>query len=120
MDRKFKNLEEPPVFIMGDTVDGTLEIVPNRFFGISGKKNFGRKTVILCNVVKGKIAVGEEIVIMSPDGSFIKEMVKKIEKNKTSISVAVTGDEVGVQLTHTKLRELRNFNLNIVLSLKEV
>jgi translation initiation factor IF-2 len=107
MEEKKKQKENPCTFsICGTNNEGHFRIAPCKFFVILSRP---RKVVIICAVVFGEPVTGDQITIQSKNGTII-DTISRIEIQHKQVFKAVKGDQIGICLLGTTIKELRKFN----------
>ena len=99
--------EKNPTFtISGENEEGTFEIIPDGFFGISSRP---KKTIITGGVVFGVVSEGSNIAITKGPQK-LTDKISRVEISKKEVGCAVRGELVGICLKKTGLRMLRRLN----------
>ncbi|MEK7497240.1 MAG: hypothetical protein AAB657_05085 [Patescibacteria group bacterium] len=85
--------------------DGFALKVTRIFSSSKAKDKGGTKhgTVLLVKVTNGTIRVGQQIRILA--GAIITDFIARIEKDRVKIESAEVGDEVGICLSTSRLRQ---------------
>jgi translation elongation factor EF-1alpha len=99
-------------FVILGNGDYSSKIIPSKFFCISGCIPKLNKRVVLGKVESGPIAVGDPITfsILTDSSKTISDHIKKIEIQHKSVTCAVQNEFVGIQLSKTTIKQLRQFN----------
>lgn len=103
-----KFLENEPNFkIIGKNKEGEFEIQAVRYFGVSSRP---KKVIILGNVSRGQLFNDNKIILVRNDGYSIDDKIIRIEIKRKRQDVAIFGDNIGICLSTTTIRQLRRFN----------